>query len=908
MFSYLLRKIFGTSNERIVKSMQSTIDIINGFEPELEKLSDKELAGKTVEFKQRLADGATLDSLLPEAFAVVREASKRTLKMRHFDVQIIGGIILHRGMIAEMKTGEGKTLAATLPVYLNALTGKGVHVITVNDYLVKRDAKWMGQIYNFLGMSVGCVTSDIVEEEKKAAYNADITYGTNNEFGFDYLRDNLKYHTEHMVQRINFAIVDEVDSILIDEARTPLIISGPAEDNSEMYFKIDRIIPQLASDDFEVDEKGRTVFITDKGNETVEELLKKEGIIAPNNGLFDYENMTVVHHINQALKAYKLFKCDVDYIIKDGKVMIIDEFTGRIMDGRRYSEGLHQALEAKEKVNIQNENQTLASVTFQNYFRMYPKLAGMTGTAMTEADEFADIYKLEVVSVPTNIAVTRKDEDDEVYLTSEEKYAAIVQEIKSFHERGQPILVGTVSIEKSEYLASLLKKHKIKHNVLNARYHEQEAEIIAQAGRIGTVTIATNMAGRGTDIMLGGNPEMLTKHKLKDLPNASEEQIIKIKAEVKTQVEADKAKVIELGGLLIIGTERHESRRIDNQLRGRSGRQGDPGKTKFYLSMEDDLMRIFGSDKIKSLLSRLGLKEGEAIVHPWISKSLEKAQQKVEARNYDIRKSLLRFDDVMNDQRKAIYDQRKFIMKEPVLRPTVQSMAQEVSSDIIQSYIPINSLPEEWDTENLSKEFFRVFGIHVDFKELASREGIANEELVETANHAINALFEHKFSVYGEELLEKAIRQTLLLTLDHLWKEHLHTLDHLRTGIGLRAYAQKDPLNEYKLEAFNLFGILLDDVAELSVGRIAHLEVTKEIDSLPESKRPMFEVKTVPTSALVMEDGTSAVVGGVVRPMKTRVLAEERNATDPQTWGKIARNENCPCGSGKKFKYCHGAA
>jgi preprotein translocase subunit SecA len=907
MFSYILRRVFGTSNERIVKSLQPIIDKINGFEPALEKLSDEELAGKTAEFKRKLADGASLDSLLPEAFAVVREASKRTLKMRHFDVQLIGGIIMHRGMIAEMKTGEGKTLAATLPVYLNALLGKGAHVITVNDYLVKRDAKWMGQIYNFLGMSVGCVTNDVREEDKQAAYNADITYGTNNEFGFDYLRDNLKYHTEHMVQReFHFAIVDEVDSILIDEARTPLIISGPAEDSSEMYFKIDKIIPLLAEDDYEIDEKARTAYITDKGNETVEQLLKKESIIAPDNGLFDYENMTVVHHVNQALKAHKLFKRDVDYIIKEGKVMIIDEFTGRIMDGRRYSEGLHQALEAKEKVSIQNENQTLASVTFQNYFRMYPKLAGMTGTAMTEADEFADIYKLEVVAIPTNIPVTRKDEDDEIYLTAEEKYSAIVQEIEKFHEIGQPVLVGTVSIEKSEYIANLLKKHKIKHNVLNARYHEQEAEIIAQAGRIGTVTIATNMAGRGTDIMLGGNPEMLLKQKLKDTPNATEEQKAKMLTEVKAQVEADKARVIELGGLLIIGTERHESRRIDNQLRGRSGRQGDPGKTKFYLSMEDDLMRIFGSDKIKSLLSRLGLKEGEAIVHPWISKSLEKAQQKVEARNYDIRKSLLRFDDVMNDQRKAIYDQRKFIMKEEVLRPTVQTMAEEVSSDIIQAYIPLNSLPEEWDTENLSKEFFRIFGIHIDFKELAGREGIANEEIVETANKAINELFEHKFSQYGEELLEKAIRQTLLLTLDHLWKEHLHTLDHLRTGIGLRAYAQKDPLNEYKIEAFNLFGILLDDVAELSVGRIAHLEITREIDNLQETKRPMFEVKTAPTSALVMEDGTAAVSGGVVRPMKTHISVEERNATDPQTWGKIARNENCPCGSGKKYKYCHG--
>lgn len=910
MFSYVLRKLFGSSNDRIIKSLQPIIQKINSLEPELEQLSDTELAYKTEIFKQRLASGETLDSILPEAFAVVREASKRTLKMRHFDVQLIGGIILHRGMIAEMKTGEGKTLMSTLPVYLNALAGKGVHVVTVNDYLAKRDAEWNGKIYNFLGMKVGCLTNNIDEATRHAAYKADITYGTNNEFGFDYLRDNLKYHREHMFQRETcyFAIVDEVDSILIDEARTPLIISGPAEDSSALYLKIDKIIPLLTKEDYQIEEKARSAVITDIGNESVEKLLQKAGIIDPNSGLFDYENMTVVHHVNQALKAHNIFKRDVDYIVKDNKVMIIDEFTGRIMDGRRYSDGLHQALEAKEGVEIQNENQTLASVTFQNYFRMYEKLGGMTGTAMTEADEFADIYKLEVVAIPTNIPVQRKDEDDEIYLSAQEKYNAIIKEINDTHAKGQPSLVGTVSIEKSEYISSLLKKHKIPHNVLNARYHEQEAEIIAQAGSPGMVTIATNMAGRGTDIMLGGNPEMLLKQKLTGKENLSPEQVEKLRAEIYEKVEADKQKVIAAGGLLIIGTERHESRRIDNQLRGRAGRQGDPGRTKFYLSMEDDLMRIFGSEKIKSLLTRLGLKDGEAIMHPWISRSLEKAQQKVEAHNYDIRKSVLRFDDVMNEQRKAIYEQRKFIMDEVKLRDTLTSMAEDICHDLVSSFIPKNSLPEEWDCVNLSQEFFRIFGIHIDFKELASKEGIADEEITAYAQKQVIDLIDHKFNTYGDETMEKAIHQILLLTLDQLWKEHLHTLDHLRTGIGLRAYAQKDPLNEYKIEAFQLFGQLLNVVAELSVLRICHLEIAHEIQALQERSKNLTEIKKAPASMLKTEEGGDAVSGGALRPVVSHVPANERVAADPESWGKVARNENCPCGSGKKYKFCHGAA
>lgn len=914
MLGSIFKKVFGTSNERVISSLKPIVEKINSYETTISKLSDQELANKTLEFKTRLAQGQTLEDLLPEAFAVVREASIRTIGLRHFDVQLIGGIILHRGIVAEMKTGEGKTLVATLPVYLNALTGKGVHVVTVNDYLVKRDTEWVGKIYTFLGLKVGCIYSTIDDEARKEAYLADITYGTNNEFGFDYLRDNLKYEIEHMAQReFNYAIIDEVDSILIDEARTPLIISGPTEDNSELYHKIDRVIPKLNAQDYQIDEKSKTVVVTDQGNHTIESLLKGSSIIRDDSSLYDFENMTVVHHVNQALKAHKVFNKNVDYIVKDGKVMIIDEFTGRIMEGRRYSEGLHQALEAKEKVAIQNENQTLASITFQNYFRMYPKLAGMTGTAITEADELFDIYKLEVVAIPTNLPISRLDEDDEIYLSAEEKYNAIVQEITQANEKGQPILVGTTSIEKSEYISSLLKKHKIKHNVLNARYHEQEAEIISQAGRTFAVTIATNMAGRGTDIKLGGNAEMLAAGKLREIKVPSVTQVEKVTAECNALIEEDKKKVIELGGLFVLGTERHESRRIDNQLRGRSGRQGDPGKTKFYLSMEDDLMRIFGSDKITGMLSKLGLKNGEAIQHPWISRSLEKAQQKVEARNYDIRKNLLHFDDVMNDQRHAIYEQRKFLLSSVNLKPAIFDIVKDACRDLIMRYIPQNSLSEEWDLEGLDKETQSIFNLHLDLKSLVAKEDIANEEIIQLLEKQALQLLEDKYQKYGEETLNLAVRQIMLLTLDHLWKDHLYRLDHLRTGIGLRAYAQKDPLNEYKMEAFNLFKLLLDEVERLAISRICHLEISHQIDKLTDQPKKVFETRQDPTAATKIpnSENTSASpfyspeLAG--RPIKTHVSNEDRNPNDPSTWGKVARNEDCPCGSGKKYKYCHGA-
>jgi preprotein translocase subunit SecA len=894
MFAYIAKKFFGTSNDRIINSLRPIVEQINNFEHVLEKLSNDGLRNKTQEFKDRLAKGDSLDSLLPEAFAVVREASKRTLGMRHFDEQMIGGIILHRGMISEMKTGEGKTLVATLPIYLNALTGKGVHLVTVNDYLVKRDSEWMSAIYKFLGMTVGCVVNDIDELTRRAAYQADITYGTNNEFGFDYLRDNLKYRIDEMVQReFNFAIVDEVDSILIDEARTPLIISGPTEDNTDLYVRVNKLIPNLEKDHYEVDEKNKSAILTEAGHGIIETMLKESKIISEETGLYDLENMTVVHHINQALRAHNLFHKDVDYIVKDGKIYIIDEFTGRIMDGRRYSEGLHQALEAKEKVAIQNENQTLASITFQNYFRMYPKLAGMTGTAMTEAAEFSDIYKLESVSIPTHVPVTRLDEDDSIYLTESDKYEAIVTEIKEAHAKGQPVLVGTVSIEKSEFISSILNKKGIKHNVLNARYHAKEAEIISQAGRYGAVTIATNMAGRGTDIKLGGNPEMMVLADSKlDLEAA------------KSLVETDKNKVLQAGGLFVLGTERHESRRIDNQLRGRSGRQGDPGRTKFYLSLEDDLMRIFGSEKIKNLLSKLGVKEGEAIVHPWISRSLEKAQSKVEARNYDIRKNLLRFDDVMNDQRKVIYEQRRYLMQADDLRNTLLSMSSEIAEESIARHIPANSLPEQWDIDGLTKDIYKIFAMNIDLHTLAKKEGVANEEISELIIPELNSFYQSKIDQYSDDIMKQAERQVMLTTLDQLWKDHLHTLDHLRTGIGLRAYAQKDPLNEYKIESFNLFKRLLDDVAEVTVARMFHIQISHDIKpTLPSKPAKTFETRQDPA----IDTTTNSVDHTGNTTFKNHVNPEDRDPRDPSTWGKVARNDLCPCGSGNKYKHCHGA-
>ncbi len=905
MFTTLARKIFGTANDRILKSINAIIAQVNSFEPAIVALSDVELRAKTEEFKQRLEKGETIDDILPEAFAVVREAGKRTLGMRHFDVQLLGGVILHRGMIAEMKTGEGKTLTETLPIYLNALSGKGVHLVTVNDYLAKRDSEWMGKLYRFLGLTVGCIVHDLDDEERKAAYACDITYGTNNEYGFDYLRDNMKYSREQMVQRgFNYAIVDEVDSILVDEARTPLIISGPTEDNSELYYSVDKLIRKLEKGDYEIDEKAKSAVLTDAGTENIEKILKDAGLLPASSTLYDIDSISLVHHVNQALRAHKLFTNDTDYIVKDGKVVIIDEFTGRMMEGRRYSDGLHQALEAKESVNVQNENQTLASITFQNYFRLYPKLAGMTGTAMTEASEFADIYKLEVVEVPPNLIVVRKDEDDEIYRTSAEKFTAIIDVIEECHKRGQPVLVGTISIEKSEFISDLLKKRKIPHNVLNAKQHEREAHIVAQAGRLGAVTIATNMAGRGTDIMLGGNLEMMLAD---EAGNITDETKLKaLEDKIKKQIAADKEKVKEAGGLFVLATERHESRRIDNQLRGRAGRQGDPGLSKFYLSLEDDLMRIFGSDRIGGMLQKLGLKEGEAITHPWISRAIAKAQERVEGHNYEIRKNLLKFDDVMNDQRKVIYDQRIGVMETDDVSETIKDMRDEVTAELVAKYIPEKSYPEEWDTETLHNEIFRVYGIHAPITEWAKEEGIADPEILQRLDKEIDDLFAAKEANYNAEIMRMAEKRILLLTLDQLWKEHLLSLDHLRQGIGLRAYGQKDPLNEYKREAFDMFADMLTRMREVVTGRIAHMEIGTEnqdmqrlaavpkiSDKLQQSRiDPALISKKMPAVSLAMP--------------KKKVKPEERDASDMESWGKVARNEACPCGSGKKYKQCHG--
>ncbi len=906
MFSYFAKKIFGSSNDRMVKSLYPIVEKINSLEPTFEKLTDTELKAKTGELRERIKLGKTLDDLLPEAFAAVREASKRTLNKRHFDVQLIGGIILHKGMIAEMKTGEGKTLVATLPAYLNALAGKGVHIVTVNDYLADRDSKWMGQIYNFLGLSVGCITSSITDWARQDAYKADITYGTNNEFGFDYLRDNLKMQIGEMAQRpFNYAIIDEVDSILIDESRTPLIISGPTEDNSDIYYKIDKIIPKLREEDYELDEKGKTCALSDKGHESIEKLLKDHKILSADADLYSIENMAIVHHVNQGLRAHKIFHKDVDYIIKDNKVMIIDEFTGRVLEGRRYSEGLHQALEAKEKVQIQNENQTLASITFQNYFRMYPKLSGMTGTAMTEATEFMDIYKLGVVAIPTHLEAKRKDEEDVIYRSMKEKYDAIIEEIEATHKLGQPILVGTISIEKSEYLSSLLKKRKIKHNVLNARHHAKEAEIISQAGRPGHVTIATNMAGRGTDIMLGGNPDILIKEEMDKNPSKDPNTI---REEILTLVEEDKKKALAAGGLYVLGTERHESRRIDDQLRGRSGRQGDPGKTKFYLSLEDDLMRIFGSEKISNMLTKLGLKEGEAIIHPWISRSIEKAQQRVEARNYDIRKNLLKFDDVMNDQRSVIYEQRLELITREELSSIVKELITEINNDLVTKSIPKKSIAEEWDLELLEKELFRIYGMHLDIKSLALKEGIADEEILEFIEEKIQAIYQEKHTKYGEETMKHAQKHIMLITLDQLWKDHLHILDHLRTGINLRAYGQKDPLNEYKIEAFQIFQSMLNDYTLLVVQRIFQLHI-QDAKNISEHGSNIKMTESRSSLAIGNEEGENLNDPSSLlnHPHKRKIAIEDRDPNNSETWGKVSRNEACPCGSGKKFKYCHGA-
>jgi preprotein translocase subunit SecA len=905
MFGAIARRFIGSANDRAVKAMEGMVAAVNALEPEVEKLSDTDLLARTEWLRGRLAEGESLEDVLNDAFATVREAARRTLGERHFDVQLMGGLVLHQGKIAEMKTGEGKTLVATLAIYLNALEGKGAHVVTVNDYLARRDSEWMGQIYGFLGLSVGCIVPGLDDDERRRAYGCDVTYGTNNEYGFDYLRDNMKPSVATMVQRpFNFAIVDEVDSILVDEARTPLIISGPTEDNSELYRTLDEFMPRLAEEDFEKDEKLRAVSLTETGTEHMEAMLNEAGMLK-GVGLYDIENVSEVHHLNQALRAHKLFARDTDYIVKSDKVIIIDEFTGRMMEGRRYSEGLHQALEAKEGVTIQNENQTVASITFQNYFRLYPKLAGMTGTAMTEAAEFMDIYGLDVIEMPTNLPTIRADEDDEVYRTVEEKYEAILDLIAECHERGQPMLVGTVSIEKSEELAARLSKRKIPHNVLNARYHEQEASIIAQAGRVGGITIATNMAGRGTDIKLGGNPEMRIATELGDIED--EDERARRAAEIEAETVAENPKVIAAGGLYVVGTERHESRRIDNQLRGRSGRQGDPGASKFFLSLEDDLMRIFGSERMDGMLQKLGLQEGEAIVHTWINKALAKAQQKVEARNYDIRKNLLKFDDVMNDQRKVIYEQRIDLMRVEDVSETVTDMRHEVLAELVDRCIPAKAYAEQWDTETLHDEVERITGLDLPIAEWAREEGIAEDEIRERLEQTVDRRMAEKAANFGPEIM-RSIEKTLLLELlDQQWKDHLLQLDHLRQGIGLRGFAQRDPLLEYKREAFDMFQTMLGQLREVVTTFLAHIEIQAEQPEQLFAARPEAEMYPSHMDPLTGEnDASLPPQGASLMGAGAATAVAERDPDDPATWGKVGRNAPCPCGSGKKYKRCHG--
>lgn len=899
-------KIFGSSNERIIKNMRGKVEEINALESSVVNLSDEALKSRTQEFKNRLTNGETLDSILPEAFATVREASKRVFGMRHFDVQLIGGLTLHQGKIAEMRTGEGKTLMATLPVYLNALTGKGVHVVTVNDYLAKRDSEWMGKLYNWLGLSVGCIVSNMPDQVRQDAYRADITYGTNNEFGFDYLRDNMKYNLSDMAQReFNYAIVDEVDSILVDEARTPLIISGPTENATDMYVAVNKLIPLLAAEDYEKDEKAKSVILSEIGVEKIENLLKTNNLLVT-GGLYDAHNISLVHHVNQALRAHKLFSRDTDYIVKDDKVIIIDEFTGRMMDGRRYSEGLHQALEAKENVTIQNENQTLASITFQNYFRLYPKLAGMTGTAMTEASEFMDIYKLGVVEIPTNVAVARIDDHDKIYKSVADKEKAIIALIKECHDRKQPVLVGTVSIEKSEALSASLKKEKIPHQVLNARYHEQEASIISQAGRSGAVTIATNMAGRGTDIKLGGNAEMRV---IQEIPaDATPEQRLAMESKINDEIAKDKEIVLAAGGLYVIGTERHESRRIDNQLRGRSGRQGDPGASAFFLSTQDDLMRIFSPDALEAVLSSkaIGLKDGEALTHPWLSKALEKAQTRVEQQNYEIRKNLLKFDNVMNDQRKQIYEDRHEIMNAENITEMVTDMRHGVIATLVSSAIPENAYAEQWNVTGLKSEIQAVLNLDLPIEDWAKEEGIANEEIETRILQASDDLMAAKRARAGDKFFDHIEKSFVLRLLDQNWKEHLLHLDHLRQGINLRAFAQRDPLNEYKSEAFNLFNAMTDRMRTMIVQNLSLVEINIDEQTFArmEAQKREEEEKLAKLTRQdpALESDTNTAESNAPIPFRKRFVQD-----DPSTWmGNVPRNTECPCGSGKKFKYCHG--
>ena len=951
------RKVFGTANDRQVKALMRKVRAINELEPEISALPDEALKAKTQEFRDRHAQGESLDALLPEAFAVAREAAKRALGMRPFDVQLVGGMVLHQGKISEMKTGEGKTLVATLPTYLNAIAGKGVHVVTVNDYLARRDAEWMSKVYGFLGLTTGIVTPGVGDAERKAAYACDVTYCTNNELGFDYLRDNMKFRLEDMVQRGHaFAIVDEVDSILIDEARTPLIISGPAEDSSETYRAVDAIIPEISAEHYDIDEKARSANFTDEGNEFIEQRLQAAGLLPEGTGLYDPENVSYVHHVNQALRAHTLFKKDTHYIVRGGKVVIIDEFTGRMMDGRRFGDGLHQALEAKEGVQIQPENVTLASITFQNLFRLYDKLSGMTGTAMTEADEFASIYGLQVVEIPTNLPIARQDEDDQVFRSGDEKTLALIEAIADAHRRGQPALVGTTSIEKSEQLSHLLSQPAalkktaevlrrfaeqtkpketarreyleataehletmakagkgIPHEVLNARHHEREAYIVAKGGLPGAVTIATNMAGRGTDIQLGGNVEMMAREKLLDLgEQVTEQRLHEVMSEIAPKAEADKKTALEAGGLWVIGTERHESRRIDNQLRGRSGRQGDPGRSSFYLSLDDDLMRIFGSERMDKMLKTLGLQEGEAIIHPWVNKAIEKAQGKVEARNFDIRKNLLKFDDVMNDQRKAIFAQRREIMEATDVQETVRDMRHEHIDDLVSEHIPERAYADQWDVEGLYAKLLQDFGREVPVIAWAKEEGVDDEHIRERLIKMADEQVAEKAAAFGPDVMRQIEKSVLLQTIDHHWREHLVTLEHLRSVIGFRGYAQRDPLNEYKTEAFELFQSLLGRLRRDVTRQIAYVQVMSQdeaarqraalsaaADQLAAAAQPR---QPAPEPALEGAGAPSAAPA----PAPAPIQAAEIDPTDPATWGQVGRNEPCPCGSGLRYKNCHG--
>jgi preprotein translocase subunit SecA len=918
MFS-VARKIFGSANDRKLKPLRARVNRINALEPMMEALSDSALKGKTAEFRKRLADGATLDSLLEEAFAVTREASRRALGMRHFDVQLMGGMILHSGAIAEMRTGEGKTLVATLAAYLNALEGKGVHVITVNDYLAKRDAEWMGQIYGFLGMTTGIIVHGISDEGRKQGYAADITYGTNNEFGFDYLRDNMKYSLDQMAQRgHHFAIVDEVDSILIDEARTPLIISGPTDDRSDLYMKLDAMVPRLEETDYELDEKQRSVTYTETGMEKIETWLAEDGVLE--GSLWEPSNISLVHHANQALRAHKLYTRDKDYIVKDSQVMLIDEFTGRMMEGRRLSEGLHQAIEAKERVDIKPENQTLASITFQNYFRLYKKLAGMTGTALTEAEEFADIYKLEVIDLPTNRPIQRIDDDDVVYRTAKAKYAEIVKEVRECHAKGQPILLGTASIEKSEILDNLLTAAKIPHKVLNARHHEQEAMIVANAGVPGAVTVATNMAGRGTDIQLGGNFDMRLEQEQAQKEaelgrELTEGEASLLASQIKADIEVKKKRALDAGGLYVLGTERHESRRIDNQLRGRTGRQGDPGRSKFYISIEDDLMRIFAAERMDAVMRRLGIKEDEGITHPWMNKAMETSQRKIEQRNFEIRKNVLKYDDVINDQRKAIFEQRMEFMRAEDVSDVIAEMREHVIEALVTRTMPEKAYAEQWDVQGLREALRTDFAVDLPIDQWAAEEGVANKEVAQRIRDAVDKIYGAISGAVGDDQMHRIEKQVLLQVLDMRWREHLQMIDQLRSVIHLRSYGQRDPLNEFKSEAFNLFHALLEELRATVTRSLMHIRVQAQEQQAQQRPAPAQMPQQAPSPALqppqmppVHETHLDPDSGiNEMDPDDTTLPPGPELHQAEDDWSNTPRNSACPCGSGKKYKHCHGA-